>query len=202
MKQASSSSANIDGEKLLRLARSAIEQYLCSGKMPDQELVDEPFKMGSGIFVTLWNQEPTPKSGSPTEGRVLRGCIGHLQSNLPLYEFIPEVAIGAATRDPRFPPLAVAELETTKIEIAILSPLRLITDLRQIRIGEDGLLIEGMGKRGLLLPKVATRLNWDRAAFFEGVCTKAGLTETCWPENCDLFAFTTIVFDEDKPRQE
>ncbi len=196
MKQASSNSLNIDGEKLLRLARSSIEQYLRQGKTLEKRALDPPFKIGSGVFVTLWLEVDGAKSASPEKKRALRGCIGHLQSNLPLYEFVPEVAIGAATRDPRFPPVTFAELESITIEIAVLSPLRRITDLQEITIGDDGLMIEGMGRRGLLLPKVATRMGWDRAAFFEGVCVKAGLPPNSWPNNCDLFAFTTIVFDE------
>jgi AMMECR1 domain-containing protein len=52
---------------------------------------------------------------------------------------VQEVAISAATRDPRFPPLTLAELDTIHIEIAILSPMRIINDLQQINIGQDGL---------------------------------------------------------------
>ena len=196
MRRTSSNSLNIDGEKLLRLARSAIEQYLREGKTPHRRAVEPPIKIGAGVFVTLWLEAPDGKSATPAEKRVLRGCIGHLQSNLPLYEFVPEVAIGAAVRDPRFPPLSLEELESITLEIAVLSPFRQIMDLQQIRIGEDGLMIEGMGRRGLLLPKVATRLGWNQAAFFEGVCVKAGLPQNCWPESCELYAFTTVVFDE------
>jgi AmmeMemoRadiSam system protein A len=106
------------------------------------------------------------------------------------------VAVGAATRDPRFAPLTLAELDKVRIEIAILSPLRPIKDLQQVIVGQDGLLIEGLGRRGLLLPKVAVRMGWDRESFLEGVCSKAGLPPDCWPGACSLYAFTSLVFDE------
>lgn len=185
-----------EGEKLLLLARSAIENYLRYGEIPKDCIKEKEPSSKNGLFVTLW-QETIPRSGKHlTDEQELRGCIGHLDSDLSLENLVQEVAVAAATRDPRFSPLSVAELATTKIEIALLSPLRLISDLHQINIGQDGLLIEGLGRRGLLLPKVAVRMGWDRSAFLEHVCRKAGLPLGCWPGICELYAFTTTVFTE------
>lgn len=184
------------GETLLHLARSSITQYLLHGQFPDPGAHPNAEGSTSGIFVTLWQTQGMTSTAVTMEEPALRGCIGHLQSELPLELLVQQVAIAAATRDPRFPPLSVAELKTTSIEIAILSPLRLVTDLRQVKIGLDGLMIEGLGKRGLLLPKVAVRMGWDRAAFLDNVCRKAGLPLNCWPKACQLYAFTTVVFDE------
>lgn len=186
----------LDGEDLLQLARTAIEQYLNDDIVPDRRDNDRSKPLVSGLFVTLWTSEPPFPSSTPTENLILRGCIGHVRTNLPLYDCVQEVAISAATRDPRFPPLTYAELKNIRIEIAILSPLRTVTELHQINIGQDGLMIEGLGKRGLLLPKVAIRMGWDQSSFLDGVCRKAGLPLGCWPKSCNLFAFTTIVFDE------
>jgi len=183
------------GEYLLRIARSAIKHYLRDGKLPGNKKGESSLPIATGIFVTLWKNGPIRESGSYAETSTLRGCIGHLQSDLPLFDFIQEVAIGAATRDPRFPPLTPAELNNVRIEIAVLSPLRPINDLQQVTIGEDGLLLEGLGKRGLLLPKVAVRMGWDNQSFLDGVC-KAGLPLDCWPASCNLYAFTSLVFDE------
>jgi AmmeMemoRadiSam system protein A len=192
-------SLNIDeklGEKLLRLARSTIELYLHNGEILDYKKNKPSISLRTGIFVTLWGKDATQASKPLTESSTLRGCIGHLQSDLPLLDLVQEVALGAATRDPRFPPLTLAELDTIRIEIAILSPLRMINDLQQINVGQDGLMLEGLGKRGLLLPKVALRMGWDRESFLKGICSKAGLPFDCWPKTCNLYAFTTVVFDE------
>jgi AmmeMemoRadiSam system protein A len=194
--RASPNIAGAQGEKLLRFARSAIELYLRCGEILDYKKNEPSIPQGTGIFVTLWGKDTTQASKPLSENSSLRGCIGHLQSNLPLIDLVQEVAIGAATRDPRFPPLTLAELDTIRIEIAILSPLRMINDLQQINIGQDGLMLEGLGKRGLLLPKVAVRMGWDRELFLEGVCIKAGLPLDCWPGTCNLYGFTTVVFDE------
>ena len=192
-------SPNIDGalgEKLLRLARTALELYLRCGEILEYKRDEASIPLRTGIFVTLW-EEHTNQTNKPLSGSSrLRGCIGHLQNDLPLLDLVQEVAISAAIRDPRFPPLTLAELDTIRIEIAILSPMRIINDLQQINIGQDGLMLEGLGKRGLLLPKVAERMGWDRESFLKGVCRKAELPLSCWAKTCNLYAFTTVVFDE------
>ena len=184
------------GKRLLLYARSCIEHFLRFGERMDSAQTDDSNPLQAGIFVTLWANRDSAKGESAHDSPILRGCIGHLQSELPVTKVVQDVAIGAATRDPRFPPLVLSELDTIDIEIAILSPLRIITDLQQISVGRDGLMIEGLGKRGLLLPKVAVRLSWDRESFLFGVCQKAGLPEDCWPGDCVLYAFTTVVFSE------
>jgi len=186
------------GRELLRLARSTIDHYLRCGKVLDYDEDNTSITLATGLFVTLWGRDAAQVTKSLSENRVLRGCIGHLQGKSPLFDIVQEVAIGAATRDPRFPPLTQAEFDTIRIEIAILSPLRMINELQQIEIGQDGLLLEGLGKRGLLLPKVAERMGWDRESFLKGVCSKAGLPLNSWPGTCKLYAFTTVVFDEAK----
>ncbi len=184
------------GKELLQLARSTIACFLDSGTILDYSHDNPSTQPMAGIFATLWSPNTNQKGQSTPASFRLRGCIGNLKSDLPLYEQLQEVAIGAATRDPRFPPLTAAELETIRIEIALLSPLRKILELQEITIGQDGLLLDGLGKRGLLLPKVALRMGWDRESFLHGVCQKAGLPQNCWPGACNLYAFTTLVFDE------
>ena len=88
------------------------------------------------------------------------------------------------------------ELDSLIIEIAILSPLEQVNFLEEVVIGRDGLVIEAMGRRGLLLPKVATRLNWDREELLQNVCLKAGLPKDTWPETGQLYRFRTTVFHE------
>ncbi|CAD7780239.1 hypothetical protein BLFGPEAP_02478 [Candidatus Methanoperedenaceae archaeon GB50] len=72
------------------------------------------------------------------------------------------MAIEAAFRDPRFPPLSAEELPQIEIEISVLSPLERITNVEQIEVGKHGIyLIKGF-HRGVLLPQVATEYGWDR----------------------------------------
>lgn len=185
------------GKVLLQLARNTIWRHLDDKENLSHQLTNHPAPGDrSGVFVTLWGQSSTKQPGVASDYDELRGCIGRLQSNMPLNEAVQEAAIGAATRDPRFVPITLRELKDVRIEIAILSPLAFVHDLQQLVIGKHGLMIEGGGRRGLLLPKVAVRMNWDQRSFLEGVCMKAGLVPSEWPSNSTLYSFTTVVFDE------
>jgi AmmeMemoRadiSam system protein B/AmmeMemoRadiSam system protein A len=171
-------------QALLSLARAAIAEHLKTGRLPDQPPADPALSRRSGAFVTL------------KQRGVLRGCIGHPRGDMPLYRVVQEMAVSAATADPRFPRLKAEELSAVTIEISILSSLRRVTDPEQIQVGVHGLLINKGGRQGLLLPQVPVEQGWDRKQFLEGLCQKAGLLAGCWQAGASLYAFTAVVFDE------
>jgi AmmeMemoRadiSam system protein B/AmmeMemoRadiSam system protein A len=171
-------------EALLELARRTLDSYLRDGTIPPYETDDPQLLRRSAAFVTI------------REDGELRGCIGHLRADRPLYRAVQEMAVAAATEDPRFPPLTREELERVRLEISVLSPFRRLTDPAQVEVGTHGLLIIKGGQQGLLLPQVAVEEGWDREAFLEGLCRKAGLPAGCWREDATLYAFTAVVFGE------
>ena len=180
-------------QELLRLARQAISDKVTNKSgvpvVKDNQLFDE----NAAVFVTLWQPGSSP---AYEDGKRLRGCIGRLQPDLPLDAAVKYAAVCAATRDPRFVAVQPYEVDGLTIEIAILSPLEEINSLDDVVIGRDGLVIEAMGRRGLLLPKVATRLNWNKEEFLRNVCLKAGLPEDIWPGNGKLYKFSTEEFHD------
>ena len=171
-------------QELLRLARTTIEVYLKTREMPDYELTDSVLARRSGAFVTLRKRDE------------LRGCIGHLRADIPLYQCVQEMAVSAATSDPRFPSLTTEELDKVNIEISVLSPLHRVTDPEQIEVGTHGLVILQAGQQGVLLPQVPVEEGWDRGEFLENLCLKVGLMRTCWTNQPTLYAFTAVVFGE------
>ncbi len=175
--------------ELLRLARTAIAEHLKTGHIPGHETDDPALIRRSGAFVTLKNRNQAPESA-------LRGCIGHMRADSPLYRVVQEMAVSAATSDPRFPPLTAEELDEVSIEISVLSPLRRVTDIEQIQVGTHGLMIVQNGQRGVLLPQVPVEQGWNREEFLENLCLKAGLPGNCWTEQPILYAFTALVFEE------
>jgi AmmeMemoRadiSam system protein A len=111
-----------------------------------------------------------------------------------------DTAAFAALRDPRFRPVLAPELPLLQYEISVLSPLRRVVDVQQIKVGQDGLLMKNGRYEGLLLPQVPVEQKWDRQKFLEETCGKAGMRATCWQDtNTDIFAFTAVVFGEHKP---
>jgi AmmeMemoRadiSam system protein A len=140
-----------------------------------------------GAFVTL-----------KKEGQ-LRGCIGYVSPVEPLCLTVRDVATMAALKDDRFRPVTAAELGDLEYEISVLSPLRRVLDIQQIRVGRHGLVVKRGDYEGLLLPQVATEQGWDRMTFLEQTCRKAGLPPRVWQdEQTDIFLFSALVFGERK----
>jgi len=138
-----------------------------------------------GAFVTL------------TRGGELRGCIGYVTPQVPLYQAVADMAVNAAVRDPRFPPVTKDELRKLRIEISVLSPLAPCPDPQTVQVGKHGLVIQKSGRSGLLLPQVPVEWGWDRRQFLEQVCRKAGLSAGAYREpDAVLMTFTAVVFHE------
>jgi len=173
--------------ELLRLARQTITTYLKEKRIPPYSTDNPDFLRPGGAFVTL------RKHGQ------LRGCIGYIYSEEPLYQTIQKMAVAAAVQDPRFPPVRESELGEISIEISLLSPIQRVTDTNAIVVGKHGLIIRYGPYQGLLLPQVAPEQGWDREEFLEGLCYKAGLPADAWRDpQAELYSFTAEVFGEEE----
>lgn len=171
---------------LLKMARAAIESAVLGGPGKEFDAKSEELKRDSGAFVSIHRR-----------GR-LRGCIGTFASPNPLYKTVVDMAVAAASKDPRFSPVAPEELKHIEIEISVLSPLKEISDPSEIEIGRHGLYIVKDGKRGVLLPQVAIEHGFDRDTFLEQTCVKAGLPPHEWREGAAIFIFEAEIFKEKK----
>jgi len=173
--------------RLLDMARTALG--VATGIVPasalDEQLAEvDRREPRAGAFVTL------------LEDGELRGCMGCLDPARPVSESVAEAAVYAARWDPRFRPLGARELDRTTVAISILGPLRPLPDPRRFRLGVDGLVVEGSGQRGLLLPEVATTYGLDHLAMLRATCGKAGLAGDDWSRpGTTVSAFATTRFE-------
>jgi AmmeMemoRadiSam system protein A len=173
-----------DRRELLRIARATLREYLTTGFMPPGAPHRRSLLEPHGAFVTIHT------------GGELRGCIGRVDADTPLYLAVEQLAVAAATRDPRFEPLRAEELPETRVEVSVLSKLVDGTP-EQIEIGKHGLVITRGVRRGLLLPQVAVEHGLDRERFLDETCGKAGLPPGAWKEpGTVLQLFTAEVFRE------
>jgi AmmeMemoRadiSam system protein A len=181
-----SSLASSDKKTLLEIARRAVVCAVKKGESPAGAEIDKPSEhlASAGAFVTL-----------RTRGR-LRGCIGQISPDLPLAEVVAYCAKAAALEDPRFAPIRAEELSGMEIEISVLSsPQEISPD--SIRAGEHGLIVSQGGRRGVLLPHVATEFRWPALRFLEETCIKTGLKRDAWKDpETKIQAFTAEVFSE------
>ncbi len=128
----------------------------------------------------------------------LRGCIGYIEAVCPLWETVETCAESAALRDFRFSPVRPEELSSLHIEISVLSPLESIDDPERIQVGQHGIVMSSGGRRGLLLPQVATEYRWDREQFLQHTCQKAGLPADAWKHGAKIEIFSADVFGEER----
>ncbi len=140
----------MDEHPFVKLARDAIRHYSSTGKglHPDPAPDDPP---PSGVFVSL--HEPAGASGG--EGP-LRGCIGTYEPReRNLRTEIARSAVSAAYSDPRFPPLRSDEIDRLDITVYVLGEPEPVDDLADLDPARYGVIVEGGGRRGLLLPAIA-----------------------------------------------
>jgi AmmeMemoRadiSam system protein A len=172
-------------QELLALARSALESYLATGQVPAYQPGNPELRKGGAAFVSLHN------------GEELRGCIGLLSDEGELYRTVQRCALSAATEDMRFHPVTLDEVPSLCIEISVLSEPQRITDVQLIEVGRHGIIIARGSQRGLLLPQVASKYNWDRPTFLSQTCRKAGLSANAWSKpDTVIQIFEAQVFSE------
>lgn len=175
-----------DAEKsyLKDLARLSITSRL-TGHGPDTPPLPPTDLLRSelGAFVTLNRQ------GS------LRGCIGNIVGQGPLYATVWNMARAAAFEDPRFPRLESPELDDLAIEISILGPVTPCPDPEAVVVGRHGLIMRRGLRQGLLLPQVPVEWGWNREQFLDQTCRKAGLPATAWRDpGTDIYWFEAEIF--------
>lgn len=181
------------GKKLIDLARSSISSNFSGRKASVDDSIKKEFEEKRGVFVTL------------TINGELRGCIGFVDAIFPLWEAIVKAAESAAFNDSRFGQLDKEEFDKVKIEISVLTNPELIEVERaeeyinNIKIGEDGLIIESGYGKGLLLPQVAVEWKWGVRQFLEHTCEKAGLQKDSWRDLSNkIYKFQAQIFEEEE----
>lgn len=185
------------GEKLVKLARKAVEKYLNESVVIN---ADNSYGLTqkAGVFVTL-NYLSNNKE-------YLRGCVGFPLAEKTLHQSVIEAAIAAATQDPRFEPINKEDIKNIIFEVSVLSPPEKIEvqnpkDYKNhIKIGRDGLILKCKYGSGLLLPQVPVELNWDIDEYLANICYKAGAPPDAWlmPES-QLYKFGATIYKEFEP---
>jgi len=172
--------------KLLKLARDSIKEFLRTGKKLEVTESDPVLTRDAGAFVTLH------KDGE------LRGCIGNFTGRDPLYINIRDMAVEAATGDPRFPPVTLKEMDDIDIEISVLSTPEKAKSAEEVELGRHGVMVKKGFRGGVFLPQVATETGWSKEEFLSTLCThKAGISADSWKDgSAEIYTFTAEVFSE------
>jgi len=159
---------------LVRLAREAVETFVCHGRVIEPTDLSEEMLEQTGAFVSI------KKSGE------LRGCIGTLegtQGNLALE--VVRNAIDSATRDPRFLEVTPEELDGLSYSVDVLSPAEPVSGPEELDPKRYGIIVRLGPRRGLLLPDLEGVSTVDEQISIAK--DKAGIPPEESPE---LFRFT------------
>ena len=174
--------AEARAQRLLGIARAAL-----AGAPPASGWREDWLRAPGASFVTL------RLAGE------LRGCIGSVDAHRALGDDVAHNAHAAAYRDPRFPPVAAAELALISVEVSVLSPREALAARNQahareiLRPGIDGVYLEYGGCRATFLPQVWESLpEVDR--FLDELRRKAGLPEGFWHPELRLSRYTVEKF--------
>lgn len=176
---------------LLDLAWATLRRFVQDGRLPvvDSKAVPTRLREPWACFVTLRRRG------------ALRGCIGTLTADQPLYLAVMENARNAA-RDPRFLPLEDWELADLTVEISVLSPPQPLEYrspeelLQKLRPGVDGVIFQWRGARATFLPQVWEELP-DPEEFLDRLCQKAGLPSKTWRQpDAKIWVYQVEKFGE------
>jgi MEMO1 family protein len=160
---------------MLGLARRTLATVVTNGSLPEipPAQVTANLSQKRGCFVTL------------TKGGALRGCIGHILPQEPLYRAVIDNARNAAVRDPRFPPLQRDEVEQIHIEISVLSepqPLEFSSPddlLNKLQPDIDGVVLQIGPRMATFLPQVWAQIP-AKEDFLSQLSRKAGCESRAW----------------------
>jgi AmmeMemoRadiSam system protein A len=169
---------------LLAFARETIRRMLTTETAPLARGFPPALGRKQGAFVTL------KRKGQ------LRGCIGHMAEDQPLYRVVGAMALQAAFNDRRFAPIAEHELSEIDVEVSVLTPRRRVAGPAAVVLGRDGVGLQKAGRSAVFLPQVPGEQGWNLEQTLEGLCRKAGLPQGCWRDGAQLYTFQADVFHE------
>ena len=182
-----------DKQFLLKLAVDSIDYGLKNRQiMPFNKVtvLSKRLENEYGTFVTL------------NIDKKLRGCIGNILPEGPIWQSVIRNAYMAAFKDPRFPPLTRKEFFNLDVEISILSiPTKLeIKDryelLDYLAKNKPGVIIEFGGLSATYLPQVWEQIP-NPQEFLSYLCQKAGLDSDTWinlPVN--IYTYSVYAFKD------
>jgi AmmeMemoRadiSam system protein A len=176
-------------EKLLRWVRARVEAAVFGE--PPATIAETDLTKGlrelRGVFVTLKKRSE------------LRGCIGKMDFDRPLWVNALDAAVASSLEDPRFPPVGCDELDDVAIEISIVNQPQDLPGPEMFDAASQGIIVQKGWRHALLLPKVAQEQGWDATKTLEMVCWKAGLPADAWRDpSARLQAFTAFDFGEEE----
>jgi AmmeMemoRadiSam system protein A len=164
------------------LARRSLEHYLAGrGYLPVPDGLPDYLRGQAGVFVSFKNRGE------------LRGCIGTFAPTQPdIAAEIIHNAVSAGTQDPRFHPVAAAELPELDVSVDILSAPERVDSLGDLDAKKYGVIVRRGRRSGLLLPDLAGVESVEEQVAI--AMQKAGIAPH---EEIELYRFTVTRYGKE-----
>ena len=183
---------------LLRFARQYLQTFFddsvegVSKKAEFPGLLTEGLRRKQGVFVSSYSID---QNGNKS----LRGCMGTLSQNIPLYKSVQHMTKQAALYDSRFKPIRGEDLDSVQLSISVLTPLVQIPSFNDIELGRDGIVFKQGACSAVFLPKVPFDQGWSLQTTLSALAQKAGLDKHAYYHPDTTFeVFQSIDFAEPK----
>lgn len=180
-----------EGRILADIARGAVAAYLKDAvKIEFPRDIPDILKQKLGVFISLKKVESGQEKSISS--------MGYPLPLKPAVEAVIDSGIAAAIRARVN---GIESLDEVIIEVSLIVAIEPLQAERrasipeQIRIGEDGIIIERGFHRALYLPGLAVEHGWNSEDFLSEGCVKAGLMPDAWlDEDTKLYKFKVKVF--------
>jgi len=182
-----------EGLALTTFAVAAVREGLLNRFAEPAEPAEDMLRDPGASFVTL-----------ERVGR-LRGCIGTIVAQRPLYQDVVRNAL-RAMRDPRLPPVVRDDWPELDVKVSVLTPPEPMpvnnrdTLLAELCPGEDGLLLTDGYRRATFLPAVWEKLP-EPHRFLDHLLVKGGWPAGGWPPGLAVSRYRSIEFANPAPRE-
>ena len=165
-----------------RIALETIHNFLKGGNIDNiflEKVPEELYSIRRGCFVSLH-----------LKNSKLRGCIGTIEPvEENIYKEIIRNAISSASRDSRFSPVVIDEMDDIEISVDVLSEPELVDSIEELDPAKYGLIIsDGKYSRAILLPGLEGVETVEQQINI--VKKKAGL-ENSANHNLEFYRFTS-----------
>ena len=174
--------------QLIHIAQASLLSVFEPVVLKQPYMISYEMMQPHGAFVSLY--------AMTDHGTLLRGCMGLVQSTVPLHFLIADMVQHAACDDHRYYSLTHQEVKSTLISISIVTNLQQIFNHADIR-HTDGVWFRYDDKSAISLPSTAPIHNWNYAEMLTDLCFQVGVNLFAWRQpQAKVFMFQSLTFQE------
>lgn len=180
------------------ISGSTQQQFLSNGKQKEVACIEMCFfcfdvlvnhlNKVTALENPCFTNDPFPLfvTWSTGKSKRLRGCIGTFKAT-NLHLGLRDYAIESASRDERFNPIDLDELNNLNVSVSILTQFEEADNYLDWEVGVHGIRIEfcsdrGVKKSATYLPEVASERGWDHIQTIDSLLRKGGFRGTITAE--------------------